>query len=861
MPSQPTAALWNRGMTIPEGNTAILTIDMLGFTEVSSTRQDQLTYQVLRPPKLGYLGLNNETSRSVIMPTVVFTQADLEADRLFYAQTIKTTEYSDSFEFQLLNNVGTQLVPSSRFDIRIEKRAIALPTLDVNVPLTVIHGYKALLMSTNLHTTSSDDISPSNLIYTVIESPRHGQIWKSGVVTSSFTQSDIDAGMIEYKSDSSDESMMDYFLFTVSTTDRNGNLVNSTVSQKPLFFSILIQPTTKIPPTVVQVESPVNLIPLGSERFGFLFSSVNLRATHPLFDSRDVIYQLKTKPQHGYLEHLGSRRPIKRKFSQKDIDDQRIAFVLNEGITATSDNFTFRILDLNRNSIDGLRLQLDWSLIEFSQSQYVVCEDVHLLAVSIVRTGAINQSSAINVRVKSMSAKEKLDFIVTSNSSVEFPPGVSEVKWTVEIVNDAIKEGNDEKFKIVLENATNAILGNIDKTQIHLIDYDNGNCMEYIGMITRHNEQSQPDSELLQAGPQPKTSSTHRKKRPMKASGDLLPLAPPTGEDDADYEQYPDHLDDDDISSPSSVSSSSSILNSDLAFYMPPDVANGQSVAAVGSAMDSKRNKPRTGNHGNTASVKQPVKNARRNAAKNSRNVEVIKSQSIPQPCTRDTQGLLYFDLDSSKMFKCMDRQWQHWGWGLTGATAAPVVVKQPNSVRRAAAMRESSPVDGLETSEPCPPGWSLVDGEVCCLVLAERLSWKSASQKCQSHDAYLTRVDSKRQLNQLWTLTGGQHFWTGLHLEATDSSRQWRNADRTVPRYFNWRVGSPCTSRDCLTMSTHLPTTAAGAGRDLCVAIRTRQQMVDLPCGESMRLKSICAKSAVKMVSRRRRISNHRRS
>ena len=65
--------------------------------------------------------------------------------------------------------------------------------------------------------------------------------------------------------------------------------------------------------------------------------------------------------------------------------------------------------------------------------------------------------------------------------------GVSSVEWTLKIVNDGIEEGNDEKFKLFLENATNAILGNSDKTQIHLIDFEDGKrstlmCIDYYGL-------------------------------------------------------------------------------------------------------------------------------------------------------------------------------------------------------------------------------------------------------------------------------------------------------------------------------------------------------------------------------------------
>jgi hypothetical protein len=39
----------------------------------------------------------------------------------------------------------------------------------------------------------------------------------------------------------------------------------------------------------------------------------------------------------------------------------------------------------------------------------------------------------------------------------------------------------------------------------------------------------------------------------------------------------------------------------------------------------------------------------------------------VPQECTRDTSGLLYFDLLSSKMYRCSGREWQEWGYGTAG--------------------------------------------------------------------------------------------------------------------------------------------------------------------------------------------------
>ena len=37
--------------------------------------------------------------------------------------------------------------------------------------------------------------------------------------------------------------------------------------------------------------------------------------------------------------------------------------------------------------------------------------------------------------------------------------------------------------------------------------------------------------------------------------------------------------------------------------------------------------------------------------------------QFAPQPCTRDTMGLLYFDMYSSRMFRCSGVAWEAWNY------------------------------------------------------------------------------------------------------------------------------------------------------------------------------------------------------
>jgi len=81
----------------------------------------------------------------------------------------------------------------------------------------------------------------------VVEQPRHGHLLVSGRrISRSFTQADIDDGNVEYRSDSADETMTDYFLFAVADGRHDGYLVNGTAQRKPAFFNILIQPASEV---------------------------------------------------------------------------------------------------------------------------------------------------------------------------------------------------------------------------------------------------------------------------------------------------------------------------------------------------------------------------------------------------------------------------------------------------------------------------------------------------------------------------------------------------------------------------------------------------------------------------------------
>ncbi len=52
--------------------------------------------------------------------------------------------------------------------------------------------------------------------------------------------------------------------------------------------------------------------------------------------------------------------------------------------------------------------------------------------------------------------------------------GMTTATWDLEIKQDELEE-NNEKFRVLLKNPVNAILGERDKTNIQIVDLKNGN--------------------------------------------------------------------------------------------------------------------------------------------------------------------------------------------------------------------------------------------------------------------------------------------------------------------------------------------------------------------------------------------------
>ena len=168
------------------------------------------------------------------------------------------------------------------------------------------------------------DNSAAELTYTVLGPPTHGTILVNGSAATSFTQADIDNGLVQYR-ENGDAASNDSFMFQV--TDPAGNRVGP----EPFKIAIL---NTAAP--VIDANATLLASLAGTVIWTDALCTVALGNT-----PAQMTYTLLTPPTHGAL--LVSGAPA-ISFTQADIDN-RIVGYLAKGDAATSDSFTFQVSD------------------------------------------------------------------------------------------------------------------------------------------------------------------------------------------------------------------------------------------------------------------------------------------------------------------------------------------------------------------------------------------------------------------------------------------------------------------------------------------------------------------------------------
>jgi hypothetical protein len=302
----------NTGSTAVRGTSDTITTSELSTTD-TNTPAAGLTYTVTQAPVNGILRLNGA-------PTTTFTQANIDAGAVTYLHNGGTTT-SDSFRFTVSD--GTSTLPANTFTFTVTA-APGTPVVSTNTGSTVARGATDTITISELNTTDTNS-SPDQLVYIVTTTPVNGTLRLSGSPTSTFTQANINAGLVTYVHNGT-QTPNDSFVFGVSdgTTTLPGNT-----------FAIRVTGVEGQPTITTNTGSTVN-------RGGIdTITSSELSAIDSNSTPSQLVYTVTTAPANGTLRRGGV---LTNTFTQADIDANQVTY-LHNGSQANNDSFVFSLSD------------------------------------------------------------------------------------------------------------------------------------------------------------------------------------------------------------------------------------------------------------------------------------------------------------------------------------------------------------------------------------------------------------------------------------------------------------------------------------------------------------------------------------
>ncbi|XP_053278893.1 FRAS1-related extracellular matrix protein 2b [Pleuronectes platessa] len=454
----------SKGVSLKEGGRVTLTTDLLSTSDLNSP-DEHLVFTITRAPIRGHL----ECTDTPGMPISSFTQLQLAGNKVYYLHTSDDEVKMDSFEFEVTDGYN----PVFRtFRVSITDVDNKKPVVTVH-GLVVTEGENKLITPFELTVEDRDTIDRL-LKFTVTQIPVHGRLlFNNTRPVSSFTKQDLNENMISYKHDGT-ESAEDSFSFTVTDgTHTDFFVFPDTVfeTRRPQVMKISIVPVDNGVPQIVVNRGAPTLRVLESGHLGFVITSKTLKAEDRDSVQNSVTFRITVAPQHGYMINLGKGNVTITTFTQAEIDEMNICYVLRDGDNPTNDNFYFSIEDNGGNKLKHQQFRLNWAWISLEKQSYVVDEEVKFLEVVLRRRGYLGETSFVSIGTKDGTAEKDKDFRGKSQKQVQFNPGQTTATWRVRILSDSEYEVS-ESFQILLSEPVMAALEFPEAATVEILDPD-----------------------------------------------------------------------------------------------------------------------------------------------------------------------------------------------------------------------------------------------------------------------------------------------------------------------------------------------------------------------------------------------------
>ncbi|XP_030630785.1 FRAS1-related extracellular matrix protein 2 [Chanos chanos] len=457
----------NKGVTLTEGGRVTLTTDLLSSSDLNSP-DEHLHYTITRPPTHGRLECTDLPGISVS----TFTQLQLAGSKIRYIHTSLDEARMDSFEFQVTD--GQNMV--------FRTFRVSITDIDNKRPVLSVHGLIVgqgkLRCITPFELSVEDQDTPDHKLHFIITHvPSHGRILYNGTRSvMNFTKEDLSENLITYKHDGT-ESEEDSIMFTVTDGTNSGFFVFPEMEREttqPQVLKIKITGDLYSAPRVVISRPALSLTLLPTGQWGFKFSSKVLKTKTKKqkqgkdVPSVDLIYRVTELPKYGFIRHT-EKQSNSSIFTQADIDDMKICYILFDGVNASSDVFYFTVEDRGGNQLQPQSFWLKWAWVSLERQFYQVQEEVHTLEVTLQRRGYLGETSFVSISTKDGTAVHGQDFHGNIQRQVQFNPGQTRATWRLRIIDDQLYESS-ESFQIVLSEPVMTLIEQPSTATVEITD-------------------------------------------------------------------------------------------------------------------------------------------------------------------------------------------------------------------------------------------------------------------------------------------------------------------------------------------------------------------------------------------------------
>uniref|UniRef100_A0A803XZT8 Calx-beta domain-containing protein n=1 Tax=Meleagris gallopavo TaxID=9103 RepID=A0A803XZT8_MELGA len=416
-----------------------------------------------------------------------FSQTDLASRSIQYVHTSDTEKHTDAFTFSVSD--GTNEV-SQTFDITINPVDDSLPVVQ-SLGMRVQEGVRKTITEFELKATDADTKAEA-ITFTVVQPPRHGLIEHTSNgqhyhQTTTFTMDDIYQNRISYSHDGSN-SLKDRFAFTVSDgtnpffiMEDGGKKVMTAAPQR---FRMDILPVDDGTPRVVTNQG-LQWLEYVDGKATNLITKKELLTTDPDTDDKQLIYEITNDPRNGYVENKLKPGTTVTTFSQEDVNQGLIWYVLHEEkVQETTDSFQFLVKDSKPNVVHGNVFHIQWSLLSFTYSSYNVSESAGSVSVTVRRIGNLNQYAIVLCRTEQGTATSSSGSQSGEQDYVEYAGQVQFEEWedtkacTIVINDDDVFEST-ESFTVELSMPAYALLGNITQATVTITDTEDEPMLQF----------------------------------------------------------------------------------------------------------------------------------------------------------------------------------------------------------------------------------------------------------------------------------------------------------------------------------------------------------------------------------------------